>query len=95
LEQKPRCEQRIEYEARLENGSPLPKAYFTFNNEVNSLGIRELSLSFGMNEAPKVDSYKVEIRAKVENKTYGQKLIASSLKITFKIKDIKQLIQAD
>ena len=54
-----------------------------------------MSLFFGMNEAPKVDSYKVLISGKVENKTYGQKLIVSSLKITFKIKDIKQAIQAD
>jgi hypothetical protein len=61
--QYPRCERPIEYEALLENGYPLPKAYFTFNNVVNSLGIREISLSFGMNEITKVDHYTVYIRA--------------------------------
>jgi len=69
--QYPRCERQIECEALLENGSPLPKAYFTFYNEVNSLGIREMSISFGMNEAPKVDNYTVKIRAKVESESDG------------------------
>ena len=65
------CERPIEYDAILDNGSPLPKAYFTFYNDFNSLGIREMSLSFGMNEVPKVDNYTVFIRAKVENPTDG------------------------
>jgi hypothetical protein len=69
--QYPRCERPIEYDAVLENGSPLPKAYFNFYNEVNSLGIREMSMSFGMNEVPKVDNYTVKIRAKVESESNG------------------------
>ncbi len=69
--QYPRCERPIEYDAVLANGSPFPKAYFNFYNDLNSLGIREMSLSFGMNEAPKVDNYTVHIRAKVESENDG------------------------
>jgi hypothetical protein len=93
--QYPRCERPIEYEALLENGSPLPKAYFSFYNDLNSLGIREMSLSFGMNEAPKADNFTVQIRAKVESENDGQKKVVSTLKLTFKIRETQQFIQAE
>jgi hypothetical protein len=54
-----------------------------------------MSLSFGMNEVPKVDNYTVQIRAKAESETDGQKKLVSTLKLTFKIKDSQQYIQAD
>jgi hypothetical protein len=85
--QQPKCDFPIEYEAVLGNGSPLPKAYFSFYNDANSLGIREMSLSFGMNESPKVDNYTVYIKAKIENRIDGQKKIVSTLKLTFKIRE--------
>jgi hypothetical protein len=95
--QYPKCERPIEYEALLENGLPLPKAYFTFYNDVNSLGIREMSLSFGMNEneAPKIDNFTVQIRAKVDSQSEGQKKIVSKLKLTFKIIETQKFIQAE
>ena len=54
-----------------------------------------MSLSFGMNEVPKVDNYTVQIRAKTESETDGQKKLVSTLKLTFKIKDTRQFIQAE
>jgi hypothetical protein len=48
-----------------------------------------MSLSFGMNEVPKVDNYTVQIRAKAESETDGQKKLVSTLKLTFKIKDTR------
>ena len=69
--QFPSCERPIEYEALLENGSPLPKSFFSFYSDFNFVGIREISLSFEINDSPKVDNYTVLIRAKVENNTDG------------------------
>ena len=89
------CEREIEYDAVLWNGQPLPRAYFTFYNDVNSIGIREMSLSFGANEVPKVDNYTVTIRATVPSDNDGQKKIVSSLKLTFKIRQTEQFIQAE
>ena len=46
-----------------------------------------MSLTFGMNDSPKVDNYTVCINAKLENKTDGQKKVFSTLKLTFKIRE--------
>lgn len=55
------------------NGAPLPRAYFQFFNDINSLGIREMSLSFGTNDVPRVDNFTVMIRATVAGDSDGQK----------------------
>lgn len=52
-------------------------------------------MSFGMNEVPKVDNYTVHIRAKVESDIDGQKKIESTLRVTFKIRETQQFIQAE
>ena len=52
-----------------------------------------MSLSFGMNESPKVDNYTVYIKAKVDSRIDGQKKIVSTLKLTFKILETQLFIQ--
>jgi hypothetical protein len=48
-----------------------------------------------MNEVPKVDNYTVFITAKVDSESDGQKKIVSTLKLTFKIKETQEFIQAE
>ncbi len=64
----------------------MPREYFTFYNDLNSLGIRELSISFGAKEVPKVDNFTVVIRGIVESDSDRQYKVSHSLKITFKIR---------
>jgi hypothetical protein len=91
----PLCEKDIEYEAPQWNGQPLPKQYFSFYNDVNSLGIRELSISFGANDVPRVDNYTVIIRAVVPNDNDGQAKVTAFLKLIFKIRQTEHFIQAE
>ena len=54
-----------------------------------------MTLSFGMNEVPKLNNYTVQIRAKLESGRDRQKKMLSALNLTFKIQDTKQFIEAE
>jgi len=54
-----------------------------------------MTLSFGMNEVPKVNNYTVLIRAKVESGSDRQKKMVSTLNLTLIIQDTSQFIQAE
>jgi hypothetical protein len=54
-----------------------------------------MTLSFGMNEVPKVNNYTIKIRATLESGRDRQKKMVSALHLTFKIQDTKQFIEAE
>jgi hypothetical protein len=58
---------------------------FFFYNDINGLGMHDMSITFGSKNVPKFDNYTVVIKATVQNEEENVK-VQAFLKINIKIR---------